>query len=268
MDKKDLSPGGKIKKLRQSLQMTLRDVQERSEKMAADKSVPHYVLSKGWLNQIEHDRGVPSIFKLYTLSAIYSCSWEYLNSFFNLRISDLAADQVLYGVPRTRLLGNPGTDTETVELPLQFLKEERLSKTNLLTKLVAMWGDVPVPLLRLLSPQKTMYGLVGLDDYTLYPLIRPGSLVQIDTNQTKVLDGSWPSEHDRPVYFVELRGDFACGWCELKRGILSIVPHPQSGREIRRFEFERQADILGRVTGVAMRIAESAGRQSDRGGKK
>jgi transcriptional regulator with XRE-family HTH domain len=103
MEKKDLSPGERLKKLRESLDMTLRDVEERSEKMAADKDHPDYVLSKSWLNEIENGNHIPSIFKLYTLRAIYCRSSEHLNALFNLRMSDLAKDQVLYGVSRTRL---------------------------------------------------------------------------------------------------------------------------------------------------------------------
>lgn len=259
MELRDLPPGERLKRLRESLGLSLRDVEERSERMAADKDIQDLSLSRNWLAMIESGGHVPSMFKLYALSAIYSCKWSYLNSLFNLRMSDLAKDQLLYGVPRTRLLPEETEEaTETVALPLHFQKEEQeLSKTNLLNKLVAFWGEVPIPLVRLLSPEKMLYGFVGLDDDTLAPIIRPGSLVQIDVNQTKILNGSWTSEHDRPVYFVELHDAYAFGWCELKRGVLSLIPHPKSSREIRRFEHPREAEIVGRVTAVAMRLAKS-----------
>jgi transcriptional regulator with XRE-family HTH domain/aromatic ring-cleaving dioxygenase len=270
MDKKVISPGEKLKRLRESLNMTLRDVEQRSEDMARDKNHPDYILSKGWLNEIENGSHIPSIFKLYTLSAIYCRSWAYLNSLFNLRMSDLAKDQVLYGVPRTRLLSDQEEDSdEAIVLPIDFRTEQLLGQTNLLTKLVVHWGEVPIPLLRLLSPDKALYGFVGLDDGTLSPLIRPGSFVQIDVNQTKVLEGSWASEYDRPVYFVELRDRYACGWCQLKQGVLSVIPHPLSGCEVRQFEHPREAEVIGRVIGVAMRIAKSAGNTAaDRGNKR
>jgi hypothetical protein len=217
---------------------------------------------------IESGGHVPSIFKLYTLSAIYCCNWSHLNSFFHLRMSDLAKDQLLYGVPRTRLLPEETEEVpETVVLPLHFQKEQELTKTNLLNKLVAFWGEVPIPLVRLLSPEKMLYGLVGLDDDTLSPIIRPGSLVQMDVNQTKVLNGSWTSEHDRPVYFVELHEAYAFGCCALKRGVLTLIPHPKSSREIRRFAHPREAEIIGRVTAVAMRIAGSTRKDREPGTK-
>jgi transcriptional regulator with XRE-family HTH domain len=266
---KEVTPGENLKRLRESLDMTLRDVEERSEKMAADKNDPDYVLSKGWLNEIENGRHIPSIFKLYTLSAIYCRSWAYLNSLFNLRMSDLARDQVLYGVPRTRLLSDQEEDSEeTVVLPIDFRREQPLGQTNLLAKLIVHWGEVPIPLVRLLNPAKALYGFVGLDDDTLSPIIRPGSFVQIDVNQTKVLNGSWASEYDRPVYFIELRDGYACGWCQLKQGMLSLIPHPRSRCEVRRFEHPREAEVIGRVIGVAMRIANSVEKTAERGSKR
>jgi hypothetical protein len=98
-------------------------------------------------------------------------------------------------------------------------------------------------------------GYIGLEDYTLHPLIRPGSLVQIDPRQRKISAEKWRTEFDRPIYFVELRDGYVCSWCRVDRGQLIIIPHPQSPpQEVRRFDFPSQAEIVGRVTGVAMRI--------------
>jgi hypothetical protein len=85
-------------------------------------------------------------------------------------------------------------------------------------------------------------------------VILPGSFVQIDPAQTKVKPGISRREMDRPIYFVELREAYACGWCELKDGQLSVVPHINSPQAIRRFAHPQEAEIIGRVTGVAMRI--------------
>src|SRR5215469_4925181 len=134
MHRKDTYPGAKLKRLRESLGMTLRDVEKRSEEMALGKDNPYYALSRGWLADIENGVHVPGIFKLYALSAIYSRSWVYLNSLFSLRMSDLAKDQAIYGVPRTRLLPKHEDDPETVILPLRFRHEQHLAETNLLAK--------------------------------------------------------------------------------------------------------------------------------------
>ena len=54
--------------------------------------------------------------------------------------------------------------------------------------------------------------------------------------------------------FAELRGGFACGWCEIKGDWLFLLAHPNSGVATRQFAFPQEADIVGRVTGIAMKI--------------
>src|SRR6267378_1116592 len=68
------------------------------------------------------------------------------------------------------------------------------------------------------------------------------------------LPETWNTEFDRPIYFVELRNGYVCSWCQLDRGQLIVIPHPHSHQDVRRFDHPTQAEIVGRVTGVAMRI--------------
>jgi hypothetical protein len=99
--------------------------------------------------------------------------------------------------------------------------------------------------------------VVGTEDYTLDPLIRPGAFVQIDPHQNKVVKNEGPSEYDRPVYFVELRDNrYACSWCDYEGSRLLLVPCPMSPVPIRSLRYPQDAEIVGRVTGIAMLIAE------------
>jgi hypothetical protein len=59
---------------------------------------------------------------------------------------------------------------------------------------------------------------------------------------------------DRPFYFVELRNGYVCSWCQVDRGQLIVIPHPNSHQDVRRFDYPSEAETIGRVTGVAMRI--------------
>ena len=91
------------------------------------------------------------------------------------------------------------------------------------------------------------------------PLIPPGSFVQIDAKQTRVkksLARKSPgqSQFRRPIYFVDIRDGYACGWCQIEEGQLTLVPHPDSPEKIRTFRHPAEAEIVGRVTGIAMRI--------------
>jgi len=143
---------------------------------------------------------------------------------------------------------------DSESLPVQFKPKFRLEKTNLLARVVEKWDEIPVGFLQHLDLRKSVYGYIGLEDYTLFPLIRPGSLVEIDANQRKISTEKWNTEFDRPIYFVELRNGYVCSWCQLDRGQLIVIPHPHSHQDVRRFDHPTQAEIVGRVTGVAMRI--------------
>jgi transcriptional regulator with XRE-family HTH domain len=253
------SAGAQLKELRSRLGLTIREVQDRSMAIAAKENNLEYVISHGWLTGIENGDGVPSIFKFYSLGSAYGRSVRELVGYYNVRIGELGREHANFSAPRTHLLASAHlTDSETVTLPLRFRNDGALDNTNLLSKLVAIWGDIPVGLVERLSQQHALYGYVGLKDFTLYPLIRPGTFVQIDVNQRKVLAGPHHTMEDRPVYFVELRHGYACSWCEKKENLLLLVPHPLSPAKIRQLIHPREGEIVGRVTGVAMRLAEMA----------
>jgi transcriptional regulator with XRE-family HTH domain len=253
------SPGGKLKELRNRLGLTIRDVQERSKEIAAEHGNLEYLISHAWLTGFENGDGVPSIFKFYTLSVIYGRPVRELAGYYNVPIGEIGRDHAKFSAPRTHLLGASNlTDSETVTVPLRFRDEVALDGTNLLSKLVAIWGDIPVALVEALRPDHALYGYVGLKDFTLYPLIRPGSFVQIDVKQRKIHAGPSRTLEDRPIYFLEVRGGYACGWCEMRQDRLLVLPHPLSPSRTREFAWPREADIVGRVTALAMRIAPMA----------
>ena len=257
MDARKPSPGAgeRLKAVRVRLGLTTRDVERKSKHIAEEKRNQEFYLSHAWLTDIENGEFTPSIYKLYSLSAIYFRSFTELLSFFGLQIGDLNRDRASIGVPKTHLLNNPpDLDAQKVSLPVQFKPEFQLERTNLLARVVEKWDEVPVGLLQHLDLRKSTYGYIGLEDFTLYPLIRPGSLVQIDASQRKVGSVKWETEFERPIYFTELRNGYVCSWCEVDRGQLLVIPHPQSHQEVRRFDYPSQAEIVGRVTGVAMRI--------------
>jgi hypothetical protein len=109
-----------------------------------------------------------------------------------------------------------------------------------------------VALIQGLDVRNNMYGYIGLEDYMLYPNLRPGSFVQNDPSSRKILRCGWTSEHERPIYFVELRDGYCCSWCDLNREELLLPPHPLSPCKIRRLIHGVDAEIIGRVTGAGI----------------
>jgi hypothetical protein len=84
-------------------------------------------------------------------------------------------------------------------------------------------------------------------------------LVQIDSRQKTIKTGGWQHESERPIYFVELRDACACSWCDLDGNQLFLIPTSQSGQQIRRVRYPMDAEIVGRVTAIIMRMADRPG---------
>jgi transcriptional regulator with XRE-family HTH domain len=249
--------GIRLKRIRERRGLTLRQVEERSRQLAERKHNPDYFISRGWLNNIENGTFTPSACKQYTLGAIYNVHWSSIFSAFGCNLSDFGRDQAMFAPSKTQLATRGSDEEETIVVPMKSGKQFKLDRTGLLAKLGKIWGEVPIRLLQHMDLRSGVYGFVGLTDRTMFPIIRPGSIVQIDQTQRKVVQAKWEDEDDRPIYFVELRGGFICSWCEMRDGYLSAVPHPKSKCQVRRFAYPREADIVGRVIGVTMRLVQA-----------
>jgi hypothetical protein len=90
--------------------------------------------------------------------------------------------------------------------------------------------------------------------------------VQVDESKSKVVEDTWRSEYERPIYFVETRDGFTCCWCSVASGSITLQPHPLSPVPVRVLKYPREAEVIGEVVGVAMRMrgwrTAPAGKQS------
>src|SRR5580692_1841888 len=106
------------------------------------------------------------------------------------------------------------------------------------------------------SPGDRFVGLVHVDGILALRVERPKSFVQIDSRQRTIPPVNWHDEFDRPIFFFELRDRYICSWCELYGSQLILVPTAHSHGHARRIRYPGDVTVVGRVTGVAMRIAE------------
>lgn len=177
---------------------------------------------------------------------------------FEIHLGDIRREQMWLALPRTQLIKeDPGSTAQTIEIPPELKATARFEKTNLVSQMSSQWSGLPVSVRPPLHTPHSFYRYIGTEDFTLFPLIRPGSSVQIDAAQKRILQAGWSSEFDRPIYFVELRDGYACAWCELEDRKLLLVPCPQARIPVRQFRFPDDAGIVGRVTAVSMRIAQT-----------
>lgn len=261
-----MSAGEGLRRLRKRAGLTTRQVAELSQKVAAAEANEEFSISHARMIQIENG-SIPSIYKLFTLSAIYGIALEDLLSLY---VNPAAITRYRFdlGLSGTRLADfRPSFGTPPVHFPVRFDPGFSIDKTNLIARMVQEWGAIPAALLERLNIRKMRYGFIGLKDYTMAPLIRPGSFVLIEEQRPPVEPVRYASEFDRPIWFLELRDGYICSWCEFKEHRVVSVPHPSSGYPIREFAFPRDAELVGRVTAVAARLTAAATLPSTTGAK-
>jgi transcriptional regulator with XRE-family HTH domain len=249
--------GRRLRAERERLRLSTRDGERMSQVIALKRNDSDYYISHTWVADVEAGKFKPKLYKLHSLSLIYQRSLDEILAFFGLDVRQVGQEQGLVDLPRTCLVPSPVIDANgTITAPLGLRDKVGLEQTNLVSRMFERWGEVPIGLLQKTDWRTSLYGYIGLEDYTLYPHIRPGSLVQIDARQTKIKPKGWQNEFDRPIYFVDLRDSYMCSWCEVDGNQLVLIPSPQSRRPARHVRYPGEADIVGRVTVVTMPIAE------------
>lgn len=257
--------GRYLKQVRQRLGLCLREVQDASAILAAEDKNQELYMSAARLVQIENEPSAPGVFKILSLSAIYGL--DFLDI---LRRYGVNPDRVHHY--RNRLqqtMTHPistaiyNMDT-TITVPARLDPSFRWETTQLLNRIVALWGEIPAALLVNFNPRQQTYGYVGLADYTMFPLLRPGAFVMIDGNRRRVIQKEWENEHERPIYFIEMRNGYRCAWCQLEDGRLTLIPHPMSAVPAQSFSYPSEAEIVGQVVGIAMRLVPAEAASEER----
>lgn len=224
--------GQQLKTLRNGRNITVREVEHASRRIADVKGDRRFCISNGWLSQLENGASESSIHKLFSLSVIYRVSFLDLVRLYNVDVDEKEKYERVADPYLTQLVSDDGDE----------LLQPACAADNcveLATKIV--------PASDASRHSTIVYGHLGLTDFTMYPMIRPGALLRIDTKQTRISSGEWSNEYERPIFFIELRAAYACGWCELQANQLFIVPHHSSPASVRRFTYPREAEIVGRV---------------------
>jgi transcriptional regulator with XRE-family HTH domain len=250
-----LNGGQRLRILRETLGYRMRDVELASQQIARRFDSEEFAIPPSRLSDIETKGIIPSIFRLYSFAAIYRREYRELLSFYGLELDDISAD-IGAGHPQKSHVSGALSNVTQVRIPTGLDPSFSLQKTTNLKRVIEQWGTVPMAYLGLLSDDQYTYGYIGSEDFTMYPILPPGSFVQVDETKSKVEDGAWRSEFERPIYFVEMRDGFTCCWCSIKRDSIVLQPHPLSPVAVRVLRFPQEADVLGQVVGVAMRLGE------------
>ncbi|MGB9202440.1 MAG: hypothetical protein WCB94_00560 [Terriglobales bacterium] len=233
----------------------MRDVELASNQIAQRLQSEEFAIPPSRLSDIETKGIIPSIFRLYSFAAIYRQDYRELLSFYGLDLDAISPD-LGFGTPQKSHLSEALSNVQKVRMPTSLDPGFSLQKTTDLGRAIQQWGIVPMSYLAQFADDKYTYGYIGSEDFTMYPILPPGSFVQVDEGKNKVGEGQWRSEFERPIYFVEMRDGYTCCWCEVKRDAIVLQSHPLSLVPVRVLKYPQEAEVLGQVIGVAMRLGD------------
>ncbi len=246
-----LQPGTRLRRARERLGLTFRDVERASYELACQRGRPDFIVHLSRLADIENRDVTPSIYKLYALAVIYHLDPNEVCEWYDVPFEGHFSDGIQLNAPKTHLAAGP----DKMRLPIRFDPGFDPRRTEFLTRMVEHWGQLEGVLFD--QPARYLYGYVGVDDLRMHPLLRPGSLVLVDPKLRQVQNSGWTNEYERPLYFIELHGEFRCCWCHLENGKMILVPHPLSTCPPEVYRCPEEAEVVGQVVGVAMRLGPS-----------
>ncbi len=240
--------GIRLRAVRQKCGFTLRDVEERSLRIAQRWGDASYGISASWLDRVERENRALSGTKLIVLGVIYGLSSEELLALYARDRSNptLAGE---FASPNRTLLLTRG--------PFEEYARRRLPDSILtrpipeITTLLPPEDDLPVQFRR---------GVIGKNDQTLEPMVRAGTLVLINTQHRAIAHRrEWSNEYNRPIYFLYTHGGYVCGWCDLDRATdwLTLVPHYASYSPSRRWKYRVEVEVVGKVVALLQRFEDA-----------
>lgn len=248
-----MSAGMALRRIRDSLGLTMRDVENASAIVAQRHDSQEYLIPPSRLSDIETKGVVPSVFRLYCLAAIYHKPVGELLQLYGIELDGTGADWDASRPPSSHLVALE-SERGLCRMPVKLDPGFDVRETSDLGRMVQQWGAVPFSLLGHLASQNYTYAFIGSEDFTMHPILQPGSFVQVDESKRAVVERHWRSEYERPIYFVETREGFACSWCSLRSNSLVLQPHPLSATPVRILKHPQEAEVIGQVVGAAMRI--------------
>lgn len=242
--------GQRLRKAREQLGLKFREVELASQKIADKHGNEEYSIGLSRLSDIENRGVVPSIYRIYSLSTIYRLDFREVLTWYGVDLSEQPADALTFELNRTHPIGYSTNGFGMVQAPLGLDPGMDLSKTGFLSRMISRWGSLPLHMLKGLDLKQPRYAFIGAEDWSMHPILQPGSLLLIDESR-KVVNSGWGDEWERPIYFLHHREGYVCGWCHMEKERLVVLFHPGSQQAPRLYEYPKEIDVIGQVVGTA-----------------
>jgi len=123
-------------------------------------------------------------------------------------------------------------DRSSVNVSIQRVDTKDLTTVlqdpaSAMRRLLSVWSNVPLLLMLDVDWDRGPLVLIGTEDRLMWPLLPPGSLLQLDQSVRTIVDGSF-SEFERPIYLIEYRNRFYCCHAQRRGETLRLISHNES----------------------------------------
>jgi hypothetical protein len=126
--------------------------------------------------------------------------------------------------------------------------------SSVMHRILTIWSDVPIPLMLDVDWDRGPLVLIGSSDRMMWPLLPPGSLLQLDQKVKAVANGSFP-EFERPIYLIEYRNKFYCCHAQRRGETLRLISHAESQSPPSISVPFKEAKVRGQVTPIFRPLA-------------
>ena len=101
-----------------------------------------------------------------------------------------------------------------------------------------------------------MYGYVGSEDFTMYPLLPPGTFLQVDEARNKIEQANVAFRTGASHLFRGNPRRLYLLLVQSERRDIVLHSHPLSPVPVRVLRHPQEAEVIGQVVGIALKLGE------------
>ena len=239
-----------IRQMREDLHLRPSDIVRLTARIAEFTGNDEFRVGRGRLTNLEKRDVTPNILTGFALAACLRRDYRELLEAYGVN-PDEARDFLAhspFSIATDQRTGDAAVERRA--LAISFARQFDPDETTLVPE-----TDEDLVVLRAVfgleeDQERYRFGVIGLKDDRMNPLVPAGSKVLIDKVQNTVELSEWRNLLERQIYFVWHDKGYSCGWCYQERDTLILLPYPTSHRPAMILKMSRGTTIIGRVVHV------------------